>query len=133
MMTDHQTSTSSFEVWTDQQPSTSSSQTLTDLQLISEPDDPLVCLSFCEVLWKFTIIFNFYYRSARYFEHEGPQDKKVDASTDPEKSYALGLIDFVTFNTIPNVDETNNKFFINNTDHIVIPVGSYEIVDIQRQ
>nr|CAI5852441.1 unnamed protein product [Callosobruchus analis] len=51
---------------------------------------------------------------------------------DPEKSYALGLIDFVTFNTIPNVDETNNKFFINNADPIVIPVGSYEIDDIQR-
>nr|CAH7717941.1 unnamed protein product [Callosobruchus chinensis] len=51
---------------------------------------------------------------------------------DTEKIYALGLIDFVTFNTIPNVDETNNKFYIDSMDAIILPVGSYEIDDIQR-
>nr|CAH7768801.1 unnamed protein product [Callosobruchus chinensis] len=51
---------------------------------------------------------------------------------DTEKNYALGLIDIVTFNTIPNVDETNNKFYIDSMDAIAIPVGSYEIDDIQR-
>nr|CAH7716804.1 unnamed protein product [Callosobruchus chinensis] len=51
---------------------------------------------------------------------------------DIEKINALGLIDFVTFNTIPNVDETNNKFYIDSMDAIILPVGSYEIDDIQR-
>lgn len=29
---------------------------------------------------------------------------------DPNKDYIIGSIDFQTYNSIPNVDETNNKF-----------------------
>lgn len=50
---------------------------------------------------------------------------------DNSKTYTLGLIDFVTFNTIPNVDETNNKFYIEK-ETITIPEGSYEISDIEN-
>lgn len=43
--------------------------------------------------------------------------------------YVCGLIDFVTFNSIPNVDVYNNLFHIG--DHVItIPVGSYELEDI---
>lgn len=43
--------------------------------------------------------------------------------------YVCGLIDFVAFNSIPNVDVYNNLFHIGN--HIItIPVGSYELEDI---
>lgn len=50
---------------------------------------------------------------------------------DSNKTYALGLIDFVTFNTIPNVDETNNKFYIG-SEVITVPEGTYEIGDIEN-
>lgn len=46
-----------------------------------------------------------------------------------EREYVCGLIDFQTYNSIPNVDKTNNLFHIGN-DVIEIPVGSYEIDDI---
>ena len=43
--------------------------------------------------------------------------------------YECGLVDFQTYNSIPNVDITNNLFHVN--DHIIeIPTGSYEIEDI---
>nr|CAI5829840.1 unnamed protein product [Callosobruchus analis] len=48
-----------------------------------------------------------------------------------KKTYAIGLIDFVTYNSIPNVDSTNNKFYIN-SHTTTIPDGSYEIIDIER-
>lgn len=32
------------------------------------------------------------------------------------ENYVMGLIDFMTFNTIPNIDETNNKFYIGKHD-----------------
>lgn len=51
--------------------------------------------------------------------------------------YECGLVDFQTFNCIPNVDETNNSIVFCVPDHssdvftnILIPTGSYEIVDI---
>nr|CAI5849262.1 unnamed protein product [Callosobruchus analis] len=50
---------------------------------------------------------------------------------DNTKTYAIGLIDFLTYNSIPNVDSTNNKFYIDNHT-ITIPDGSYEIIDIER-
>lgn len=40
--------------------------------------------------------------------------------------YVIGLIDFETFNVIPNIDEKNNKFTHGNTT-TTIPVGAYEI------
>lgn len=44
-------------------------------------------------------------------------------------NYVCGLVDFQTYNSIPNVDETNNRFHIGNRT-IEIPIGSYEIDDI---
>ena len=43
--------------------------------------------------------------------------------------YVIGLSNFETFNVIPNIDETNNKFTYGNTT-TTIPVGAYEINDI---
>lgn len=65
------------------------------------------------------------------------------------KTYVLGLIELLTFNSIPNVDESNNKLHIiesktivgstesselyfNELKRIVIPTGSYEIEDIDK-
>lgn len=43
--------------------------------------------------------------------------------------YVCGLVDFNTYNSIPNVDHKNNLFHIG--DHeIEIPIGSYEVDDI---
>lgn len=44
-------------------------------------------------------------------------------------NYVCGLIDFHTYNSIPNVDSDNNLFHIGN-QIIKIPVGSYEFDDI---
>ena len=49
----------------------------------------------------------------------------------PHKSYALGLVEFLTFNSIPNVDIGQNKFYVGN-EVITLPTGSYEINDIHR-
>ena len=49
----------------------------------------------------------------------------IDLSTD----YICGLIDFHTYNSIPNIDQRNNLIHVG--DLIVkIPDGSYEIDDI---
>ena len=45
--------------------------------------------------------------------------------------YELGLANFETFNTIPNVDSTNNKFYIDDAT-ITIPEGSYELSAIDK-
>lgn len=47
----------------------------------------------------------------------------------PYKSYALGLIQLLTYNSIPNVDESNNKLHFYDFT-IAVPTGSYEIADI---
>ena len=45
------------------------------------------------------------------------------------KRYVCGLTDLTTFNSIPNVDNSNNKFYIG--EHVIeIPIGSYELEDI---
>ena len=46
------------------------------------------------------------------------------------KNYVLGLVELLTFNSIPNLD--NKKFYITGTDPISIPTGSYEIEDINK-
>lgn len=46
--------------------------------------------------------------------------------------YELGLIDFETYYTIPNVNPSNNKFYYDDDKEIVIPEGSYELWDIER-
>lgn len=51
---------------------------------------------------------------------------------DEESEYVVGLINFETFNSIPNVDRTNNKFYIVGEEPVTIPEGSYEISDINR-
>lgn len=48
----------------------------------------------------------------------------------PHKTYVLGLVELLTFNSIPNLD--NKKFYIEGIDPIVIPTGSYEIGDINK-
>lgn len=43
--------------------------------------------------------------------------------------YVCGLVDFQTYNSIPNVDNSNNLFHIGD-EIIEIPIGSYELDDI---
>lgn len=48
-----------------------------------------------------------------------------------EKQYYLGLADFETFMSIPNIDQNNNKVYI--ADKIItIPEGTYDIADIEK-
>lgn len=45
-----------------------------------------------------------------------------------DADYELGLTDFETYHTIPNVNFSNNKFYYDNDDkEIAIPEGSYEL------
>ena len=54
----------------------------------------------------------------------------IDLSDD---DYELGLTDFETYYTIPNVNSSNNKFYYDKDDkEIVIPEGSYELHDISK-
>jgi len=47
--------------------------------------------------------------------------------------YELGLTDFETYHTIPNVNSTNNKFYYGTDgEEITIPEGSYEIQAINE-
>ena len=49
----------------------------------------------------------------------------------PDKNYALGLVAFMTFNSIPNIDEGSNLFHVDQ-EEITLPTGSYEIEDIEN-
>ena len=54
----------------------------------------------------------------------------LDLSDD---AYELGLANFETYNTIPNVNSTNNKFYFDvNDETVTIPEGSYELRDIDK-
>ena len=45
-----------------------------------------------------------------------------------DSEYELGLTNFETYNTIPNVDSTNNRFYFDDNDEeITILVGTYEL------
>ena len=48
-----------------------------------------------------------------------------------DKHYVLGLVELLTFNSIPNIDINNNKLYVGDKV-IVIPVGSYEINDLEQ-
>jgi len=49
----------------------------------------------------------------------------IDLSDD---DYELGLMNFETYNTISNVNASNNKFYFDENDvQIMIPEGSYEL------
>lgn len=51
-----------------------------------------------------------------------------------DSEYVIGLTNFETFNTIPNIDETNNRIFYGpQDDMLTIPTGSYELKDIEEQ
>jgi len=47
-------------------------------------------------------------------------------------SYEVGLLSFVAYNSIPNVDETNNCFHFDEGKVVTLPYGTYEIQDIAR-
>lgn len=51
-------------------------------------------------------------------------------------SFVMGLIDFVTYNSIPNVDESNNRFDYwekgGTLQTIELPEGTYEVEDIEK-
>ena len=49
----------------------------------------------------------------------------------PFKNLALGLVELLTFNSIPNIDEGKNKFYVGE-EVITIPTVSYEIEDIEN-
>lgn len=49
----------------------------------------------------------------------------------PDKKYSLGLVEFLTYNSIPNIDADKNKFYVGNVE-ITIPLGAYDIVDIEK-
>ena len=48
-----------------------------------------------------------------------------------DETYFLGIVELLTFNSIPNIDIPNNKFYVGN-EKIEIPTGSYEITDIEN-
>lgn len=47
-----------------------------------------------------------------------------------DKHYVLGLVEFLTFYSIPNIDIGNNKFYVGE-EIITLPTGSWEIEDIE--
>lgn len=47
-----------------------------------------------------------------------------------EGDYECGLLYFSTFNSIPNIDSRNNRFYYGNNEFLEIPDGSYELEDI---
>lgn len=53
---------------------------------------------------------------------------------DSRFEYSCGLLDFVTYNSIPNVTEVNNKLHFIGDDRemntLTIPIGSYEINEL---
>lgn len=52
---------------------------------------------------------------------------------DEKYEYSCGLLDFTTYQSIPNITQSNNKLYFahNKTISLItIPVGSYEIVDL---
>lgn len=49
----------------------------------------------------------------------------------PHKQYVLALVELLTFNSIPNIDEGHNTLLIEGEEPIIFPTGSYEIEDIQ--
>lgn len=51
-----------------------------------------------------------------------------------KKNWTVGLVELLTYNSIPNIDEGCNKFYINKDGKqiaIIIPTGNYEIQDIE--
>ncbi|CAH0394637.1 unnamed protein product [Bemisia tabaci] len=51
---------------------------------------------------------------------------------DPKKNHYIGLVDFVAYNAIPNVNGTNQHFHYGDNLSVSIPQGSYEIAAINK-
>lgn len=51
---------------------------------------------------------------------------------DEENDYALGLLSFETYNTIPNIEPPRNLFKLTGSPTISIPTGAYELHDLQH-
>ena len=55
---------------------------------------------------------------------------------DLEGEWCIGLVDFQTYNAIPNIDKRCCKLYLiksdNSTVEVELPVGSYELDDIAR-
>jgi len=49
-----------------------------------------------------------------------------------DDDYELGLINFETYNTIPNVNASNKFYFDEDNVEITIPEGSYELQAINE-
>lgn len=49
---------------------------------------------------------------------------------DEDSEYVMGLLNFETYNTIPNISKPNNIFKLTGRAAITIPEGAYEINDI---
>uniref|UniRef100_A0ABD2WIB8 DUF2993 domain-containing protein n=2 Tax=Trichogramma kaykai TaxID=54128 RepID=A0ABD2WIB8_9HYME len=50
---------------------------------------------------------------------------------DANKNYVLGLIELLTFNSIPNIENGCNRLYLDDNKVISIQPGSYEIEDIE--
>ena len=49
---------------------------------------------------------------------------------DPDAEYSIGLTDFEVYNSIPNIDNTNNLFYYDQKS-LIIPTGAYEIGELE--
>lgn len=49
----------------------------------------------------------------------------------PSREYVLGMVELSTYNSIPNIEEGCNKFYVGD-ETIELPTGSYEVDDIQK-
>lgn len=49
---------------------------------------------------------------------------------DKQSDYVCGLIDFQTFNSIPNIDESNNRFYYGLKESFKLDTGEYSIDNI---
>lgn len=47
-----------------------------------------------------------------------------------DDEYECALLYFSTFNSIPNIDNRNNKYYYDNNEVVDIPEGTYELQDI---
>ena len=50
---------------------------------------------------------------------------------DENLPYFIGMIDFEAYNSIPNIDSTNNKFYYGN-QMLELPTGTYELEQIEK-
>ena len=49
-----------------------------------------------------------------------------------EKNYVLGLVELLTFNSIPNIDNNNNKFYIVELRKVVINIKETKEIPVKN-